>query len=794
MQKILVYTLASSNGVHLSKTKTTSYPLVKNFNSKEHTITTPQQLFNVINKAADTGHCLIKGMLTRQLNDESRARSTDPVLQTQWIVFDIDGAPYKSPEDFVHELPKEFHDVSYTTQYSASQGLKPGLRCHLFFLLKEPAYPVYLKTWLKHLNFSIPTLTNALKLTSTSVALLWPLDITVCQNDKIIYVASPQDRTDKKRPNPWVSFSKKKNTHVKFAGIKFDTNETRLNEKKHINRIRKDQNLSVRKQLNMKKIGTFDVLSNPGECVVTGHKIEREFNYLNLNGGDSWGYYHAIGKNEILFNFKGEPLYLIKELLPEYYKQINEDKDVPTNTIESEVDSSAYRYLAFCDAKTDAYYRGTFDEVENYLEIFKTNSLVKVKHFLKQHGQYVPDFIPEYDLIYDFHSDILVNENDKVINLYQKTEYMKSATKRSTPPALIKRLIEHVVNYDSTVYNHLINWLAFIIQTRKQTRTAWVFHGTQGTGKGVLFNKILLPILGNEYVFRTKLTTFEAEFNGFMEHSLLVLVDETQLSDLKRAPQAMAAIKQYISDSSVSIRRMRTDPYIVNNVSNFIFNSNKHDPIQVDAEDRRFNVAPRQETPLLQIFTDAQIDELCSNDNIQAFTNYLSSYKINKRQASRVIQTSERKRLQSLTQDAAEELVQSLKQGDLGFFVDNAPDAEDSETLKLKLRLRSCRKYEEIINECIVGAKTGAYISLSRTDLEVLCYYIIGVEYPTRHKFTKYIGHKGLTIQALNISGHTTRGVKDLKFNPDKGAIQRWTTRKNKSGKKKSTSKVVSIK
>lgn len=793
MQKILIYTLASSNGVHLSKTKTTSYPLVKNFTSKEHEITTPKQLFDVIKKAGGAGHCLIKGMLTRTLNDESRARSTDPVLQTQWIVFDLDGAPYKSPEDFVQELPKEFREVSYICQYSASQGIKSGLRCHIFFLLSTPVYPIYLKTWLKHLNFSIPTLTNSLKLTSTNVALLWPLDITVCQNDKIIYVAPPQDRTDKKIPNPWITFSKKKNTHVKFTGIKFDTNETKINEKKHINRIRKEQHLSVRKQLNIKKVGSIEVLSNPGECVVTGHRIERDFNYLNLNGGDSWGYYHAIGKNEILFNFKGEPLYLIKELLPEYYKQLNESNiDIPSNTAESEVDLSTFKYLAFCDAKTDAYYRGTFDEIENRLEIFKTNSLVKVKHFLKQHGQYVPDFIPEYDLIYDFHSDILVDEDNRIINLYQKTNYLKNATKRNTPPALIKRLIEHVINYDSTVYEHLINWLAFIIQTRKQTRTAWVFHGTQGTGKGILFNKLLLPILGNEYVFRTKLTTFEQEFNGFMEHSLLVLVDETQLSDLKRAPQAMAAIKQYISDSSVSIRRMRTDPYIVNNVSNFIFNSNKHDPIQVDAEDRRFNVAPRQETPLLQIFTDAQIDELCSNDNIQAFTNYLSSYKVNKRQASRVIQTSERKRLQSLTQDAAEELVQSLKQGDLGFFVDNAPDAEDPETLKLKLRLRTCRKYEEIINECITAAKIGGYVNLSRTDLEVLCYYIIGVEYPTRHKFTKYIGHKGLTIQALNIQGHTTRGVKDLKFNADKGAISRWQTRNIK--KKSSSPKVVKIK
>jgi hypothetical protein len=33
-------------------------------------------------------------------------------------------------------------------------------------------------------------------------------------------------------------------------------------------------------------------LANPGETVVTGVKRARGFAYLNLNGGDSWAYFH----------------------------------------------------------------------------------------------------------------------------------------------------------------------------------------------------------------------------------------------------------------------------------------------------------------------------------------------------------------------------------------------------------------------------------------------------------------------------------------------------------------------
>jgi len=264
--KILVNSLTATNGTHLSKTKNLNYPLVKHFSSTEYTITTPKQLYEIIKKVSKVGDCLIKGNLTRVLTNESRARSTDANLQTQWICFDLDGAAYSDPEEFVKDLPRQFHGVSYTCQYSASQGLKSGL-------------------------------TSSLKLTSTNVALLWPLDITVCQNDKIIYVAPPQDRTDKKQPDPWIYFVQKKNS------------------------LRKTGGLSPKRNTALKKVGSIEVMSAPGVCAVTGHREERGFYYLNLNGGDSWAYYHPVGQNEILYNFKGEPFYLIKELLKRSRRQ-----------------------------------------------------------------------------------------------------------------------------------------------------------------------------------------------------------------------------------------------------------------------------------------------------------------------------------------------------------------------------------------------------------------------------------------------------------------------------------------
>jgi hypothetical protein len=38
-------------------------------------------------------------------------------------------------------------------------------------------------------------------------------------------------------------------------------------------------------------------------------KMERGFVYFNLNGGDSWAYYHPIDNPTFIRNFKGEPMY-----------------------------------------------------------------------------------------------------------------------------------------------------------------------------------------------------------------------------------------------------------------------------------------------------------------------------------------------------------------------------------------------------------------------------------------------------------------------------------------------------
>ena len=76
------------------------------------------------------------------------------------------------------------------------------------------------------------------------------------------------------------------------------------------------------KKIKYKVVGTQEVMLQPDESVITETKTERGFVYFNLNGGDSWAYYHPENNPDYILNFKGEPAYLTKELLPDYWQQL----------------------------------------------------------------------------------------------------------------------------------------------------------------------------------------------------------------------------------------------------------------------------------------------------------------------------------------------------------------------------------------------------------------------------------------------------------------------------------------
>lgn len=196
--------LGSSDGTPLTKKfelkpdstiEKTPYPFVKNFDSYTENLRSLSEVADSIAQHAKMNHCLLKGKLTKELNNQSRAGSTDPNTPTDWVCFDLDGVKgFRTIPAFLKALG--LSGEPYIRQYSASAGITSDpaddvLNAHIFMQLDKPERPAKIKQWLMAKNLTVPELREQLTLTASKVALRWPLDITVCQNDKLIFIAPP---------------------------------------------------------------------------------------------------------------------------------------------------------------------------------------------------------------------------------------------------------------------------------------------------------------------------------------------------------------------------------------------------------------------------------------------------------------------------------------------------------------------------------------------------------------------------------------------------------------------------
>jgi Family of unknown function (DUF5906) len=460
----------------------TPYPNAFAFTSLEEDVPDIKAFHAALVKHAASGACLLKGELQRPLVNESRAGSTNPASTTQFICLDIDGLPstYGTPAvtitpDFLLTA-LNLHNVSHVLQWSASQGLDGGatLRLHIFMMLASPVAAHILKQWLIQLNHTTPLLHDAMGLTKTGNSLTWALDITACQNDKLLYIAPPvfKGMRSPMGKTPRISLVTRAYPTFTFPLTTHSTETNKALTAKRVLELREIAGLPARK-FTYKAVSGTEILVKPDVCTITETRTERGFTYFNLNGGDSWAYYHPEDRADIIYNFKGEPAYLTKELLPDYWDQLTAQASRTT--------SQGTTYLIFLDKASSTYYRGTYDTATDHLDLHAAKNETQLRHFAEQYGVPLGSYIPEWDMTFNPHDNVRVDFTNRTINTFQLTPYMKATSKKviKCPPTIL-RIIHHALGSDSECTEHFINWVAFILQERTRTLTAWVLHGTEG--------------------------------------------------------------------------------------------------------------------------------------------------------------------------------------------------------------------------------------------------------------------------------------------------------------------------
>ena len=765
MTKFTVNTLAASDNTPLCKTATTSYPNVYRFNSASYSINDIEELYEVIKHTAKHNQCLIKGILNRELQNEPRAGATVSDDPTRWICLDLDGVELPEVEDFIALLPKAFHNTSYVLQESASLGEKTGLRYHIFMVLNEDTSPIILKAILRSLNASIEVLFEGTTLGRGDGNILrYPLDITTCQNDKLLYVAP---RADKKARKTHIQFIEKRSKTVNISKVPFNPAADKAKLTRRKTALRKAAGLPTKK-FTTRVVDGKDLITNVDEAVIGEMKKDNGFVRFNLVGSESksFRYYHPEDNFEYIHSFGDEEtMYATKDFFPDYYKQCVNN----ATTVSKEREHTGKDYLAVRDRNTDRYFTvivngGTVEDIR------VVGSARKAIDFCKEHGNKL-DYIPTWDVMCDFQTNVQFDRHTKFINLYKPSQYMLNAEEAHEPPGIIHRVVQHMLNYNDDVVEHFYNWLAVLIQYGIRTQTAWLMHGTTGTGKGLICDFVLRPIIGAEYTSKVRLDDFAGRFNEFMSDNLLLFINEAQMSSMedRKAGAAISNIKDCITDDMVRMEgKGRTTVDVYNNC-NMIFSSNQHDPIEIESNDRRFNVANRQEKQLKEVMNDEDRDALVEGKYLQEFANYIMSREADVARARTAIKTEALTNVQEATMDTHRALVHHIVHGhadslimELDTFM--TTDLNELADLGVQTLGPDAVTYRSIIDRTVQSYKENLPINISRDELLVLFFCLLGYKPTSVRKFSAHINRKGVQLKNLRINGRQVQAIGPIQF------------------------------
>ena len=736
------------------------YPFVYEVTSYQETCNNLHDLFQHIQKYSKQGNCMVKGKLGRQLVTESRKGTTNPEELTEWICLDLDGVEgYQSVDHFLSDIGCA--ETDYILQWSSSMGIenKAGFRCHIFMQLDKPVRPQQLKNWLQDLNLSRSTLSGQLQLTKTSNSLRWPLDITTCQNDKLLYIAPPDlgkgiadpfpEKGSRGKPaSPRITFEQRT-----LKRLSLPTNlilQEALRDRTHakVSELRVAAGLPKMKAVKYKFDGTIEYMASPGQATITDMKEERGFVYFNLNGGDSWAYYHPSDSPEFIYNFKGEPTYKTSELLPQYWAKLTQQ------AASGAPDAKGNIYLAFREFTSGVYWNGIYDTVNDKLELYPAKSETQLRHFMKNNKMPLGESIPDWKRVFEPNNPNVIDRQAQTVNIYNPSDFFKDLQPApvASPPPVINKIIDHVLGNDMATLDHFYNWLAVIVQFKTRAGTAWVMQGTQGTGKGLLMHNVLTPLFGYENVAAKRMEELESQFTEFMENKFIVFIDEIEAGKSLYHAKVTAKLKNLIVEPMISIRNMYRPAYLAPNFASMIFASNKPSSVEVAPDDRRFNVGAYQENKL-QI-TGLEIDQI--DHELGEFYAYLMHYPANPDRARTPLISQSRSTLIDISRTAVDTISDALLKGDLQTLWDHLPSQKSLTPGNAMIQTKA-QGYRDLIVDVVSNISN--HDKLTRDELYTIFEYTVGNMPTSPNKLTSMLKHHRLHLKPVWKYNRSVRGI-----------------------------------
>lgn len=722
---------------------------------------------------AKEGNSLYKGLMLKELNNESRSGQTDKNAKTQFLVLDIDdmetNIKLNSPctkqdvvnaaEQVIALLPVELQTVSYVAVASSSFGVRANkMSVHIHFLLDAPVEHRLVKDWLDSLNYTQNEIYKKLTLTAAKTTVKNVVDSCLGEPSRIVYIAPPFFGPRIKNPfnddtNRIVAVDKK----VKLLDIQGLLG--RVIDQAHIIRSRKEEkrkeclkreNLPTRRN-KMTTMRTGDgrhvsVITDPPES--TMYFAFEEENYVRYNMGSKQNNAFSVRKDnpEVVYSFNPDiPKFLFKvadpvaysEHIAKYGKGVEKVTDKETGQVREVV-----RDL-YIDQVTDKFVTIEYDEKnDEVLNFSERKDVFVAKEWLKFYGQIPPDPIEPIHGVFlpNEHRGIFVEDDRRYINrfnpplLLRKDRVMAKPMLEYGEAFLVKQhcpiiceIMLNMLGSDIDAFEHFFNWVACIYQTRDKAETAWLIGGEQGTGKGLFFKLVLRKIFG-DYTAQNRLDNMvDDKFNEWMYDKLIVMIDEFNMKSAQsNITRVGSMLKNLITEPTMQVRRMQVGQLEVRQYLNFIFATNDLDSITI-YDKRRFNMAPRQREMLTERITTIKSQRNNFNAEIDAevthFAGYLKAFKFSLNKATTIMQNDVRAEIIEAGMTFDDRLFENLRSGNFAEFM----TILDKPTQNLEhYEIVQLTRIKSFLISNLPHVNTGEPVYIHKDDLKMLVSYMTG--------------------------------------------------------------------
>jgi len=314
----------------------------------------------------------------------------------------------------------------------------------------------------------------------------------------------------------------------------------------------------------------------------------------------------------------------------------------------------------------------------------------------------IRSYLPRREII--FNPGLSGGLNDEYYNLFEETEYMDKDY--STLPNLpLAQAVDELKNRCKVIYEILINifgekeylerfinWIAYILQERKKSYTAWLItSNVQGVGKDLMFQHMLMPIFGSKQSQMMNGSRIAKNFNKIDMNCFLRGYNEVfSAGNVRENLHRKESLKDLITSHYHSIEIKGVDTFQSHNFMNFILFSNSEHPILIDEEDRRFNVIRNDNVVKvneLSIYKEEKDLEPDIAKELEDFANIIFAVQYNRELANTPVDSEAKNRLKALSKDEYEDFAEKLKAKDASYFLleEIFPLTEKEKDLGLKI-------------------------------------------------------------------------------------------------------------